>query len=165
MHRNIPSHITKYYEALWCIGDSRLKIDSIIHENQKLLSAKVYSSDRSKTYTVQYNPDNRSIMSNDNSSYWKWELGYPSIALLLFLDILDYRSDYGEALSDIEWKKINTENNNNFDTTQLQVEQQLVSQGIDIDSLHGYCDELKQQIITCNFSHLWNKQQPAHVIV
>jgi hypothetical protein len=40
--------------------------------------------------------------------------------------VIDYQSDYGEALSGIERKKMNTANNNNFDLTQQQVEKELI---------------------------------------
>jgi hypothetical protein len=143
MQRKLPSHITKYYEALWCIGDSRLKLGSIQWD---IISAQVTSSDRSKQYDVSYDTKNHAIMSNDNSSYRKGELWYPSLALLLFLDVIDYQSDYGEALSGIEWKKINTLNNNNFDLTQQQVEKELIWQGMDITSLRLYCDRLSKSL-------------------
>jgi hypothetical protein len=64
-------------------------------------------------------------MSNDNNSYRNDEVGYPSLVLLLFLDVLDYQSEYGEALSGIARKSINMENNNDRSVTQQQVDEKL----------------------------------------
>jgi surface polysaccharide O-acyltransferase-like enzyme len=50
---------------------------------------------------VKYCQSDQSIMSNDDTSYLYNEVGYASLALLLFLDILDYQSEYGEYLSGI----------------------------------------------------------------
>lgn len=157
MKRNLPSHITKYYEALGCVWDSRLELKTI---EGNIIFAKVLSSDRSKSYDVSYDQSLHAIMSNDNTSYRKWELWYPSLALLLFLDIIDYQSDYGEALSGIERKKLNTLNNNNFDLTQQHVEKELIWQGVDIILLHLYCDSLKSSVETLNLSLLGETKLP-----
>jgi hypothetical protein len=158
MQRKQPSHILKIYEALWCIGDSRLQL---VPSEDGVISAQVISSDRSKIYTVSYRQSDQSIMSNDNSSYRNSEVWYPSLALLLFLDVLDYQSEYGEALSGISWKTINMENNNNRSLTQQQVDEKLVLQGIDSDTLHQYCEMLLHTLWSLWLQYLWEKKQPV----
>ncbi|OHB17298.1 MAG: hypothetical protein A2749_00855 [Parcubacteria group bacterium RIFCSPHIGHO2_01_FULL_45_26] len=72
-------HISKVYEALGAITDGRVEVIGN--------TAKVYSSSRNKFYDVAYDasknasrPDSgQAIMSNDNSAYWKGELGYPAM--------------------------------------------------------------------------------------
>jgi hypothetical protein len=81
--------------------------------------------------------------------------------LLLFLDVLDYQSDYGEALSGISWKSLNMENNNDRTLTQHQVDEKLNLQGIDIDSLHSYCENIMNKIISLHLNYLGEKIKPA----
>lgn len=69
--------ITKIYEALGAVADGRVEVSSN--------TAKVYSSSRNKYYDIVYDPDKNQIMSNDNSSFYKGELGYPSIAFSCLL--------------------------------------------------------------------------------
>jgi len=157
MKRQLPSHITKYYEALWCIWDSRLVLGEV---SDGIIHATIVSSSRWKQYDVSYDQLHHSIMSNDNSSYRKGELWYPALALLLFLDVLDYQSDYGEALAGIEWKSLNTINNNNFDLTQQQVETQLQSQWMNISSLHLYCDSLQHTLESLHLEMLGTTKKP-----
>ena len=158
MQRKQPSHILKIYEALWCIWDSRLQL---VPSEDGIISAQVVSSDRSKTYIVSYRQSDQSIMANDNSSYRNNEVWYPSLALLLFLDVLDYQSEYWEALSGIVWKIINMENHNNRTLTQEQVDEKLNLQGIDVDSLHSYCENIMNKIISLHLNYFGKKIKPA----
>lgn len=157
MQRKLPSHMIKYYEALWCVADGRIQmwaVDEAIH-------ATVLSSDRTKTYDVSYDQDTNAIMSNDNSSYWKEELWYPALALLLFLDRLDYQWQYGDMLVDIAWKKLNTKNNNDRDLTQDMVDDEISSRGQNVNALHTYCKELMKRVEEMKLQFLWSKQLPA----
>ena len=158
MQRKQPSHILKIYEALWCVGDSRLQL---VPSQDGIIAAQVISSDKTKTYTVSYRQSDQSIMANDNSSYRNDEVWYPSLALLLFLDVLDYQSEYWEALSGIVWKTINMENHNDRTLTQEQVDTKLNLQGIDIDSLHSYCENIMNKIISLHLNYLGEKIKPA----
>lgn len=158
MQRKQPSHILKIYEAIWCIGDSRLQL---VPSEDGIITAEVISSDRTKTYTVSYRQSDQSIMANDNSSYYNDEVWYPSLALLLFLDVLDYQSEYGEALSGIVRKSINIENHNNRSLTQQQVDEKLNLQGIDADSLHSYCENIMNKIISLHLNYFGEKIKPA----
>jgi len=106
MKWKIPS-ITKIYEALGTIADERIEVA----EN----AAKSYSSTRNKFYTITYDPAANAIMSNDNSSFYKGELGYPSIALLMKLGVLSFDSEYANILKGIAWKDINQKFKNNYE--------------------------------------------------
>ncbi len=157
MQRKLPSHMIKYYEALWCVADGRIQMWSV----DEAIHATVLSSDRSKTYQVSYDQDTNAIMSNDNSSYRKNELWYPAMALLLFLDTLDYQSQYGDMLIDIDRKKINTEHNNDRDLTQDYVDTSVYDRGQNVEALHIYCQELAKKIEEMRLEYLWSKQKPA----
>jgi hypothetical protein len=54
-------------------------------------------------------------MSNDNSSYWKGDLGYPSIAFLMKIGVLSYEENLGILLKGIPWKDISQKFKNDFD--------------------------------------------------
>jgi hypothetical protein len=102
-------HYTKIYEALGANADGRVEI--VVRGK----SGKVYSSSRQKFYDIEYDQEGGSIMSNDNSSYWKGELGYPSIAFLMAIGELEYDDNLGNILKGIPWKDINQKFKNNFE--------------------------------------------------
>lgn len=101
--------IIKIYEAISSVADNRVEVSGN--------SGKVYSSSRNKFYEIYYDPSIQSIMANDNGSYWKGYLGYPSIAFLMRVGILSYDSNAGSLLNNISWKDINQKFNNDFDKT------------------------------------------------
>jgi hypothetical protein len=64
---------SKIYEALTAVADGSVKLKGDD-------TAEVLSSDRTKTYTVEWSADLREITSNDNASYWQRYIGYLIIA-------------------------------------------------------------------------------------
>lgn len=106
MKWKIPS-ITKIYEALGTLADERMEVVGN--------TAKSYSSSRNKFYTITYDPDANAIMSNDNSSFYKGELGYPSIAFLMKFGVLSFDQDCANLLKGIAWKDINQKFKNDFE--------------------------------------------------
>lgn len=101
--------IIKIYEALGSVADERVEITES--------SAKVYSSSGNKYYDIKYDPEAKAIMANDNGSYWKGYLGYPSIAFLMKTGVLSYNKDIGNMLKGIAWKDVNQKFKNDFDKT------------------------------------------------
>lgn len=148
---NIPP-VIKIYEALGAIGDER-----IIMEGNK---ASVYSSEGNKKYDVAYSETENAIMANDNGSYWVGYLGYPSIAYLMLAGKLNLNKGYAEALKDIEWKKINTANKNDFDKTQKEVDKILESKGINLDEFYLYLAEANNQIAELGINIFGTKIRP-----
>ena len=99
----------KVYEALGAVSDGRVELDGD--------TAKVWSSSRNKHYDVSYDPEAHAIMSNDNASYWKGDLGYPSIAFLMARGVIPYDEELGALMSNIAWKDINQQFKNDFAKT------------------------------------------------
>ena len=125
----------KIYEALGAIADERIELDGN--------TSRVYSSSRGKFYTVSYDPDNNSIMANDNGSYWQGYLGYPSIAYLLSTKIISYSPKIAHYLIDIKWKDLNTQLKNDWDKTINHLHKTLTPQQLDlltteINRIHEY---------------------------
>jgi hypothetical protein len=87
--------------------------------------AKVFSSSRNKFYEVSYDQEVGAIMSNDNGSYWKGYLGYPSIAFLFKIGVLEFKSDLANLLKGIKWKDINQKFKNDFEKTLGYIEESL----------------------------------------
>ena len=158
MKRKLPSHILKRYEALGCVADGRIELWVL---DEDIITAKVTSSDGTKIYDVSYLQSDQMIMSNDNTSYRKEEFWYPALALLLFLDVLDYQDKYGTMLIDIPRKRLNTQNNNNRDITQYQVDEKLKMLWYDLNNLYIYCDSLVEKLQLLDLTMLWEKQTPA----
>jgi hypothetical protein len=101
--------LIKIYEALGAVADGRVEVSGN--------SAKVYSSSRNKFYSIEYDPSSKSIMVNDNGSFYKGYLGYPAIAFLMKVGALTYNSAIAEKLKGIAWKDINQKFKNDFDKT------------------------------------------------
>lgn len=140
--------IIKIYEALGSVADNR-----IVTSND---TAKVYSSSGNKFYDVTYDNEKNSIMTNDNGSYWKGYLGYPAIAYLLKIGILEYKSEFGELLKGIAWKDINQKFKNDFDKV-LEIILSSISKR---EELESYVFSLDGEIKKLNLSILGKKILP-----
>ncbi len=142
--------IIKIYEALGAVADGRIEINGN--------TAKVYSSSGNKFYTVSYDGEKQAIMTNDNSSYWKGYLGYPAIALLFMVGVLELRSELADLLKGIAWKDINTKFKNDFVKTLEYIENGLASD--QREKLAAYAKEIESKIKEINLSLLGAKVLP-----
>ena len=98
----------KFYEALGAVVDGRVKLVG-------KCKAEVQSSDRSKTYVLEWSTDRKQITSNDNASYWQGYVGYPIISLLLKLGLLEYDAELALPLAGVPWKALNERHRRNYD--------------------------------------------------
>ena len=114
MKKEIP--VSKIYEALSVLSDNRIK------EKDKTCYF-VTSSDHSKTYTVLVKDGIYS--SNDNATYWQHYAGYPIIAVCLSTGVLSYDKSLLPHFKNVNWKKLNTQNKNNYDLSVNQFLSQL----------------------------------------
>jgi len=152
MHWSEP-HISKTYEAIGAIGDDRVEVDGN--------TAKVYSSSRNKYYDVEWDPKTQTISSNDNSSYWVGDLGYPSIALLIVKDVITCDSSLIAALSGFAWKDINQKYKNNFDKTVVEIRHILETErGIDIVDFDKKLDHVLTQVKALKLKKPAKKKKP-----
>jgi hypothetical protein len=143
--------IIKVYEALGAVvDDDRLEIAGN--------TAKCYSSSGNKFYDVTYSPEQNAIMVNDNGSYWKGYLGYPAIAYLLKIGVLEFRPELAGHFKGILWKDINQTYKNDFDKTVEYIFR-------DIDSarreeIEDYAKKLLKDIEALNLSKFGTRQKP-----
>lgn len=154
--------IIKIYEALWSIADWRIELNKKQDWffEDPIVRAKVYSSSRGKYYEVEYDAGSNAIMANDNGSYWKWYLGYPSIALLMFLWKLPVDQKFSEALKDIKWKDLNTKNNNDFDKTMEEIDSMIIEKWVNLEEFKSYLDEISSIIEKMEIKMLGQKKLP-----
>lgn len=89
--------IEKIYEAYSAIADDRI----ILHANY----ASVFSSDRSKEYTVAWDGD--IYTSDDNATYWQGYAGYPVIAVLMKQEKLPLDIRIASYFAGINWTELN----------------------------------------------------------
>lgn len=142
--------IIKIYEAIGSVADNRVEVSGN--------SGKVYSSSRNKFYEIYYDPSIQSIMANDNGSYWKGYLGYPSIAFLMRVGILSYDSNTGSLLKDISWKDINQKFNNDFDKTLDYILSSKTEK--EKNSLSSFVAKVDAEIKNLNLNFLGKKTLP-----
>jgi len=142
--------VTKIYEALGSVADGRVELEGD--------TAKVYSSSRNKFYNISYNPIEKAIMANDNSSYWKGHLGYPAIAYLLKVGVLSYNQELANLLKGVAWKDINQKFKNDFDKSVEFILSSLEPE--QVVKLRTYVDNLNKDIIKLNLNLLGKKTLP-----
>lgn len=144
--------IIKIYEALGAVADGRVETGGDLN------SGKVYSSSRNKYYDVSYDLAKKEIMANDNGSFWKGYLGYPSIAFLMKIGVLSYDENIGNLLKDIAWKDINQKFKNDFDKT---LEFILSSKSADeIQVLKDFTGKASEEIDKIDLGQLGKKVTP-----
>lgn len=148
-------HINKIYEALSAIADDRITLD--LEQNK----AKVYSTSGNKYYTVEYNREQLSIMSDDNSAYYTDTLSYPMIAMLMLLGEIAYDSNLLPYLKDIKWKDLNQKYKNDYDKSTNEVLQRLKSQGIDTDWIKSEIEKIYKSVIALKLSQFGEKRRPS----
>ncbi len=145
----------KIYEALGAFSDGRYEFSST---NEM----KVYSSSRNKSYTVVYSPDEHSISANDNGSYWKGYLGYPSILFLIVKKIIEVPKLEIVAgyLKNYAWKDINQKFKNDFTKTENYIREDLQKKGDDLKLLDQVIGEISVQIEKLRLSKLKSNLKP-----
>lgn len=98
--------LTKVFEALGVLGDQRITQLTPNH-------FQITSSSGNKIYDVIITDS--IIDSNDNLSFWKKQLGYPALSVLMLLKKLPRDPKSEQIMSGIPWKEINQKHKNNFD--------------------------------------------------
>jgi hypothetical protein len=66
------------------------------------------------------------------------------LSFLLFLDVIDYQSEYGETLSCFDWQSLSISPDCVLSLS--KVEDYLITQGVLISSYHSYCAMLMRQL-------------------
>ena len=128
--------IEKIHEAYSAIADGRITLrDS---------EADVSSSDLTKKYLVKWKDETYS--SNDNASYWKGDLGYPIIAVLMLQGKLSLDREIAEHFKGINWKKLNTEHKNKYSEAVKQIMEGLKMSGVDCDKINHEVNKVYGEI-------------------
>ncbi len=162
-----PKH--KIYEALGAVADNRIQIitnpeiqPELFEEkiNYDIITAHQYSSTRNKYYTITYNPKTDEIMTNDNATWYVGYLGYPALALLLYLDAIVYDKSILQYFADISFKDINQKYNNDFIKAKVEIDQLLGSRGLNLAYFENVCDVIYEQLVLLKLKPLGPKIKP-----
>jgi hypothetical protein len=143
------------YEALSAIADGRFEM---IDEN----NAKCTSTSKGKFYSVKYDAASNSIMSNDNMAYYRDELSYPMVAILLSKGEVKYNESILGNLTDIKWKDINQRNKNDYMKSVSEVLANLKRNGVNIDLIENEVAKIFEFLNTKVLSKLGNKISPPN---
>ena len=146
-------HISKIYEALTALADSRIELLS----PQK---AKCYSSSDNKFYEIEYDPKSDSIISNDNSAFYTGSLSYPMIAFLMLTGRIAYEKKLERPLSGIHWKDINQKFNNDYDSAVDYVLSRLKDKGVSVDFVRDEIGKIYKIVCSLKLNHLGEKRLP-----
>lgn len=142
--------IIKIYEALGSVADGRIEVSGN--------TAKVYSSSGNKYYDISYSPEEGAVMANDNGSYWKGYLGYPAIAFLFKVGVLEYKPRMAALLKGVKWKDINQKFKNDFEKTLAHIEDSLNED--EKRELSAYTLKIDADIANLNLSMFGPKTKP-----
>ncbi len=140
----------KIYEALGSVADKRIEILGN--------TAKVYSSSGNKFYEVSFDGERNAIMANDNGSYWHGYLGYPAIAFLFKVGLLELKPDIANLLAGIKWKDLNQKFKNDFDKTLEYIGESFDAAEKNI--ILSYVEEIEQKIVELDLNLLGDKTMP-----
>ena len=146
-------HISKIYEALTAIADSRIELDGFNR-------AKCYSSSGNKYYEVKYDSKSDSIMSNDNTAYYTGSISYPMIALLMLKGRIKYNQELLPNLIGIRWKDVNQKFNNDYDKAVEYVLAGLESKGTDVKPVRDEIERMYSIIEKLKLEYLGQKRKP-----
>ncbi|MEA2715159.1 MAG: hypothetical protein QOG91_187 [Candidatus Parcubacteria bacterium] len=97
-------------------------------------------------------------MANDNGSYWKGYLGYPSIAFLMKEGIISYDKTLADLLKGMAWKDINQKFADDFEKTLNYI---LSSKSDDErTSLIAFAHNAEKEIAELNLKHYGKRIMP-----
>ncbi len=143
------------YEALSAIADNRFEL---IDE----CNAKCTSTSKGKFYSIQYDKSLNAIMSNDNMAYYRGEVSYPMVAMLLVIGAFEYDKTILEALKEIPWKDINQRNKNDYMRSVEEVLRDLETKGIDVEKIKTETQRIFVWVMGLKLKYLGDKVVPPN---
>jgi hypothetical protein len=133
----------KLFEALSAVADGRVRVLTDRHGEGR---AEVDSSDRRRTYLVEWSAGATTIAANDNASYWQGYLGYPAVAVLLVLRRLRCGDDIAASLAGIDWHELNRRYRRDYDAALGHVLDVLEQRGVPRAPIERAVDDLMEQL-------------------
>jgi hypothetical protein len=143
----------KIYEAFGAVADDRVHVTGPD-------SAEVESSDRDRTYTVEWTVDLGSVAANDNASYWQGYVGYPIVAVLLTLGVLRADEQIVGQLAGIQWHELNARLKRDYDAAVDSVLTTLAQQGADRARIEAEVDGIMAQLATLELERTGRGRRP-----
>jgi hypothetical protein len=140
----------KVYEAFSAIADGR------VHLQEK--QAEVQSSDRAKTYTVEW--DDTVYRSNDNATYWAGYPGYPVLAVWMLQGKLPYDPEVIPVMAGIPWKQLNEEYRRDYDAAAAEAMRRKQEQGADTAAAEKLAEQVYEALNGLNLSVKRGSRRP-----
>ncbi|HAM37712.1 TPA: hypothetical protein DCP42_03295 [Patescibacteria group bacterium] len=154
MYWELPKDEHCVYEALSAIADERITL------NENRDGAKCISTSKGKFYTISYDSQTKSIMSNDNMAYYNSRISYPMIAFLMLNGEIEYGYWILNDLKGIYWKQINQKFKNDFMKAVDFVLVDLDKQGKDIELIKKEIERIYKQVRNLKLEMLGEKTFP-----
>jgi hypothetical protein len=143
----------KVYEAFSAVADRR------VHSTGPT-SAEVESSDRERTYTVEWSADLGSVTANDNASYWQGYLGYPIVAVLLTIGVLRADARIVGQLAGVPWHEVNARFRRDYDAALDSVLTAIALRGADRARIASEADSVMAQLATLELDRPGRGRRP-----
>lgn len=144
----------KIYEALSALVDDRVVV---VAEGE----ASVASSDRAKNYVVVWSDDRSAFGSNDNASYWVGYIGYPVIATMMKLGLLQPKLDLAAHLAGINWNEINRIYKRDYDAAVDFVLEGIERAGGDAGAIRADASRLYDELKVLKIGRITSGPPPA----
>ncbi len=128
--------IEKIYEAYSALADDRVTLE----ENCAL----VLSSDRSRSYTVEWMGD--AYSSTDNASYWQEYAGYPIISVLIKQQKLCINENFVSHFAEVNWNSLNKKYKRDYKAALLEVFRMKQLSEIEIAQIENETEAVFEQL-------------------
>jgi hypothetical protein len=150
---NMPPK-AKVYEALSAVADGRVTLSAPT-------KALVASSSGDKNYVVEWSDDLKQIVSNDNASYWQGYMGYPIIAVLLFLGKIPFEKAIARKLAGIPWNDLNKQYRHDYDKAVAATLHAIREGGGDSDEIVRMVDRIYEGLRQLDLHKLGRRRRPT----
>lgn len=148
----IPTDEHIVYEALSAIADGRVELGTN--------TAKCFSTSRNKFYTIDFNTHNLEFMSDDNMAYYKTEVSYPMVAVLLLTEKIQFNKNILPYFKNIPWKDINQKNKNDYMKSVREFLQTIPTETVR-EEIRKECLQMFNEANKLSLKLLGNKKLPS----
>tara|TARA_R110000868_G_scaffold11516_7_gene56422 strand:- start:11702 stop:12181 length:480 start_codon:yes stop_codon:yes gene_type:complete len=146
--------IAKMYEAFSAVADGRITM----LDDQ---TASVASSDRSKSYTVNWDVIGGAYGSNDNASHFVGYIGYPVIAVLIEQGKISVDRELVNCLKGVNWNALNKRHKRDYDAAIEEVLEEVARGNVDPEEVRSEAKRAFDELLVLDIGRISSTSRPV----